>query len=257
MLTALSRNEWRPAYIYQRPPIDGGLAGLKGLRQALTDQAVSLSGPVSQISVPAGTDVELLGELDKDLTHVLMVPIARKGEPSAPPSEFTLAADKHSFRHRFADVQAPIDFESNSSTRITCASRRHVLIEAVRDSAPGVSVTIDGIRKTNAGYMVTPMAMIPFAGTITDTYGVASAEYAASVVRLETSAVVGVQASAVVGNVLQFAPSDLASAISGTVGLAEVRRFLAAGSPEPKPYAFPLKSLEEVIKERAGARRRR
>jgi hypothetical protein len=252
MLTALTRNELRPAYIYQRPPIDGGLAGLKGLRQTLTDQAVSLSGPVSQISVPAGTDVELLGDLDKDLTEVLMIPIARKGEESDPPSQLKLAADKHSFSQRFENVQTPIDFELEFIDTDNVRSRRHVLIEAVRDSVPSVNVTIDGIRKTNAGYMVTPMAMIPFAGTITDTYGIASAEYAATVVRLETSAVVGVQASAVVGNVLQFAPSDLASAISGTVGLTEVRRFLAAGSPEPKPYAFPLKSLEEVVKERAA-----
>src|SRR5262249_15420893 len=109
MLTALTRNEWRPAYIYQRPPIDGGPAGLKGLRQTLTDQAVSLSGPVSQISVPAGTDVELHGNLDKDLTQVVMIPIARKGEESAPSSELSLAADKHSFSQRFENVQTPID----------------------------------------------------------------------------------------------------------------------------------------------------
>ena len=45
MLWRCHRNEWRPAYIYQRPPIDGGLAGLRGLRQAFVDQAVFAERP--------------------------------------------------------------------------------------------------------------------------------------------------------------------------------------------------------------------
>src|SRR5438874_590941 len=106
MLTTLVRNELRPAYIYHRPPVDGGIAALKGLRQSITDQAVSLSGAVSQFSVPAGTDIELFGTLDKELVDAVLIPVTRKGEPAALPFSIKLTDDHKGFRHEFADVQS-------------------------------------------------------------------------------------------------------------------------------------------------------
>ena len=45
MLTKLTRDEDRPAYLFHRPPLDGGPAALKGLKQHVPDLGVSLSGP--------------------------------------------------------------------------------------------------------------------------------------------------------------------------------------------------------------------
>ena len=116
---------------------------------------------------------------------------------------------------------------------------------------PSVNVTIDGIRKTNAGYMVTPIAMIPIRrhdhGHLRHRLGRIRSDGRA----LETSAVVGVQDPLRRRRAVALRSVDPTSILSGAMGLTEVRRFLAAGSPEPKPYSFPLKLLEEAIKEKA------
>jgi hypothetical protein len=252
MLTSLVRNDLRPAYIYQRPPVDGGAAALRGLQQKIADQAISLSGPTSHIGVPAGTDLELVGTLDKELTGAALIPSARKGEPGIAAVPLELSADHRGFRHSFANVQSPIDFELEFTDTDSVRSRRHVLIEPAKDAEPAVNVTLDGIRKTNAGYMVTPVAMIPVAGTIADTFGIQSAEYDLSVVRLETAAVAGAQASAAAGAAMHISPIDPATILTGVVALNEANRTIVSGSSTPRPYRFPLRSFEEMAKDRAA-----
>lgn len=252
MLTSLMRNDLRPAYIYQRPPVDGGLDALRGLKQRIADQAISLSGPISQIGVPAGTDLELVGTLDKELVAAALIPTARKGEPGQSPIPLELSADRRGFRHAFGNVQSPMDFELEFTDTDNVRSRRHVLIEPAKDAVPAVNVTLDGIRKTNAGFMVTPVAMIPIAGTIADAYGIQSAEYDLSVVRLETAAVAGAQASAAAGAAMHFSPIDPSSLLTGVVALNEANRTIVSGSAAPRPYRFPLRSFEELARERAA-----
>jgi hypothetical protein len=252
MLTSLVRNDLRPAYIYHRPPVDGGAPALRGLQQKITDQAISLSDPTSHIGVPAGTDLELVGTLDKELTGAALIPAARKGEPGNAAVPLELSPDRHGFRHSFANVQSPIDFELEFTDTDHVRSRRHVLIEPAKDAEPAVNVILDGIRKTNAGYMVTPVAMIPIAGTIADSYGIQSAEYDLSVVRLESAAVLGAHAAAAAGASMQFSPIDPATMFSGVVALHEANRLLTTGSQTPRPYRFPLRSFEELAKDRAA-----
>src|SRR5205823_4101084 len=78
MLTRLARDEYQPAYLFHRAPLgsppDGGAAALKGLKQYLPDRAVSLSGATSQFTIPAGTDIDLSGVLDKELTSAVLRP---------------------------------------------------------------------------------------------------------------------------------------------------------------------------------------
>ena len=81
-LQQLTKIEHRPAYLYHRPPLgnppEGGPMALKGLKQKVED-VVSLNGPTSRITLPAGTDLVLDGQLDKELQTVLLKPHGKAG----------------------------------------------------------------------------------------------------------------------------------------------------------------------------------
>ncbi|HEX4592277.1 MAG TPA: hypothetical protein VH120_20245, partial [Gemmataceae bacterium] len=249
MLTRLSRDEDRPAYLYHRPPLDGGPAALKGLKQHVADLGVSLSGTVSQFAVPAGTDIELVGEVDKELDRAALRPRPAGREKAAEATPLALADDHHGFRVRFPALAAEQDFDLELTDTDNVTSRRHVRIEAVKDGPPRVNVLIEGIRKASQGYVVTPVALIPFVGTVVDNSGIDKVDYSVTVQRIETAATAGAQAATAVGAITQFAGLDTAGLITGTIAAGEVNRLLAAG-PEPKPVAFPLRSFEEIIAER-------
>jgi hypothetical protein len=249
MLTRLTRDEDRPAYLFHRPPLDGGPAALKGLRQHVADLGVSLAGTISQFTVPAGTDVELSGQLDKTLVKAALRPRSAKGAPAGDAVPLQLIDDNTGFRHRFPAVAAEQDFDLEFTDNDNVTSRRHVRIEPVKDGPPQVNVLIDGIRKTGQGYMVTPIALIPFAGTVADNSGIDAVEYSLTLQRLETPATVAAQAATAAAAVMQFAGLDAPSVIGGTIATGEVNRLLAAG-PEPKPFAFSMRTFEEVIAER-------
>jgi hypothetical protein len=256
MLTQLSRDEARPAYLYHRPPLgtppQGGLPALKGLKQQFKDLGVSLTGPTSQFSVPAGTDVDLTGLVDKDLTRATLIPRTRVGaDAGGAPLPLTLTEDARGFRHRFADLTAVQDFEIELADTDGVTSRRHVLIEPVKDLAPRVNVLIEGIRKTNAGYLVTPGAMIPFAGTVADNAGLDKVEYQLTVVRLESPGVVAGQASWFAAVALQFAPGTPGSLLTAALQAGAVNQSVTAATPEPAPKTFPLKSFEEVLRDKS------
>ena len=87
MLTRLTRTEYQPAYLYHpapeepTPPTAGSpsvrgpnFGALKGLRQALGEKDLSLTGDRSLCTVPAGTDLVLVGTADKPLAQVFLVP---------------------------------------------------------------------------------------------------------------------------------------------------------------------------------------
>jgi hypothetical protein len=249
MLTRLSRDEDRPAYLFHRPPLDGGPAALKGLKQHLTDLGVSLSGPVSQFSVPAGSDVELSGQVDKPLTKAAYR--ARSGAKDAPIEtvELVLSDNNYGFRMRFQALAAEQDFDLEFTDTDNVTSRRHVRMEAVKDGPPRVNVLIDGIRKTSQGYTVTPVALIPMVGNVADNSSIDRIDYTLTVQRLESPATIGAQAATAAGAILHFAGLDPASLFGGSVATNEVTRSLATG-PEPKPLAFPLRTFEEVITDR-------
>ncbi len=250
MLTRLSRDEYRPAYLFHRPPLDGGPEALKGLKQRVPDLGVSLSGPTSQFSVPAGTDVDLSGQVDKELVRAVLRPRGRKGETAGEPRELALNDDRLGFRHRFDNVTAEHDYDLELTDTDNVLSRRHLRIEAVKDGPPRVNVMIEGIRKTPQGYMVTPIATIPFGGSVGDNAGIDKVEYTLTVVRLETAGTAGAQATLAAGSVLHFLPPGPVGLLAGAAAAGEVARTLVANSPVPKPYAFPLKSFEDLLAER-------
>lgn len=249
MLTQLSRNEDRPAYLFHRAPIDGGAAALKGLKQRVSDLGVSLSGPVSQFTLPAGTDVELIGQVDKELLSAVLYPRVPKGAVASPPTPLELTGDKLGFRHRFANVNVEQDFDLELTDTDKVKSRRHIRIEPVKDGPPRVNLMIDGIRKTAQGYIVTPVAQIPFAGNVVDNAGIEKIDYVLTIQQLQSASTVGAQAMTAIGAIMQFAPSEFGSTLGGAVAIHQVASLLTTGG-EPKPQSYPMRSFEDVIKDR-------
>jgi hypothetical protein len=246
MLTRLARDEARPAYLFHRPPLDGGPAALKGLKQRVTDLVVSLNGPVSQFTAPAGTDLDLSAQVDKELVSAVLRPRGGNGVPVP----LALADDRLGFRFRFDNLTVEQDFDLEFTDTDNVLARRHVRIEPVRDGAPRVNVMIEGIRKTAQGYMVTPVAMIPFGGAVADNAGLDKVEYVLTVTKLESANVAGARAVLAAGGVLQFAPLDPGSLFTGTLAAGEAARLLV--TPEAAPVSFPLKTFDEQIAARAA-----
>lgn len=275
-LTMLTRNEERPAYIYHRPPVDAGTEGLRGLRQEVRDQAVSLSGAVSQFGVPVGANIELFGTLDKELAGVRITPTGRQGAPivawivptghgavhvmpigqegavdGATP-DLRLTPDHLGFQLRFENIQSTQDFDIEFIDEDHVRSRRRVIVEVIPDSAPSVNVALDGIRKTNAGYMVTPSAMIPVIGSVADNYGLSTVDYAVTVVRLESTGTLGAQAGWAAAGIGLMTPREMGAVLVGAAATHEIAQAMIAASPAPKSHSFALKTFEELRRERAA-----
>src|SRR5205823_10135227 len=135
---------------------------------------------------PFGTDVDLSGQVDKELTAATLRPRSRKGDTVGTPIALKMTDDRLSFRHRFDALTVEQDFDLEFTDTDNVVSHRHVRIEPVKDSVPRVNLMIEGIRKTAQGYMVTPVAMIPFGGSVADNAGLDKVEYALTLQRLES-----------------------------------------------------------------------
>jgi hypothetical protein len=249
MLQKLSRDEERPAYLFHRAPLDGGPEKLKGLKQHMPDLGLSLSGPVSQFTVPAGADIELFGQVDKPLVKAVLRPRSAKGTAAGNAMTLPLSDDNIGFRYRLPAVAADQDFDLEFTDTDNVVSRRHVRIEPIKDGPPRVNLLVDGIRKTAQGYMVSPVANIPFVGTVADNSGIDKIEYSLTLQQLESAATAGARAATAAAAVGQFVPSDPASWLCGAGVTTEVARSLAAG-PEVRPLAFAMRSFEDALAER-------
>lgn len=186
--------EQQPAYLYYRlsrggDPRSGNLRELRGLKQTMPGRPISLTGDVSRISVPAGTDFLLTARTTKDLTNPGGVQI----KPTQGIDKLDIEQpDERSFQARFTNVVGVIDFIFEFLDTDGVTGLRHIRIEPVEDPPPEVDVTIEVVRKTNAGYMVTPQARIPFSGKLKDPNGgLTRAEYAYTLTRLDAQAALG------------------------------------------------------------------
>jgi hypothetical protein len=254
-LQQLKRMEFRPAYLYHRPPTDGGPPVLRGLRQRVED-LVSLNGATSRFAVPEGTDLVLEGQLDKDLQSVILRPRSRATDERLAAQELALGDDRLGFRHRFERIAAPLDFDLEFTDTDGVKSSRHVVIDAVRDLPPIVNVIIDGIRKTNQGpYLATPIAMIPFEGKVID--GLAGAlggldrvDYTLTLSRVESSTAVGERAAWLAAALLP-AVGGRDQLIVSAAATAEAARVVAAVSAETTGRTFPLATFQQRLRDLA------
>jgi hypothetical protein len=168
----LYKEESQPAYLYQRPPIGGTLEDLKGLKQRFNRERVYLGDENITLGVPVGTDLKLLGTLDKDLDEIKIIPRKDRGaaaQAAAPPS--IELKGKRAFEVVFKNLSQRQDFDFDMKDTDGVSGRRRIVIEPKVDLAPEVDVFIDVVRKTNQGYMITPIAMVPFSGPARDEHG--------------------------------------------------------------------------------------
>ncbi|HXG12741.1 MAG TPA: hypothetical protein VNK04_23485 [Gemmataceae bacterium] len=196
-LTALVRDEYRPAYLYYRLPRNVGPEALRGRKQLFRNLTVSRFGSeASRFDVPAGTEVILTARTDKPLRQVEIRP--REGSlrfQARPEMVYDDQGRCDTFRVRFANVRptpdrppgrpAVLDFELVFTDTDNVTSSRNVVIKPVEDAPPVADLEVTVLRKTPQGYMITPRAYIPFSGKISDDRGLSQIDYAYTLAPLE------------------------------------------------------------------------
>jgi hypothetical protein len=248
-IVELLLDEAQPAYLYHQIPSDGTKDDLRGKKHRFKDRPVSLTGDTSRIDVPVGTDVELTARTDKDLRRpegVRLLPRQGAAEIKAP----LLQVDSRAFRGRFDHVTAPVDFVFRFTDTDGVVGQRHIIIRPVEDLAPEVDVQIETVRRTNQGYMVTPMAMVPFSGKVSDDHGLAEVKYAYTLSGGDTRT-----DSASLGVLATTAAAQLSSGV--VWGLGSVALLSAGGrgtdEDERPVQTAPMTTFEQLARERTAS----
>jgi hypothetical protein len=250
-LIELLHDEERPAYLYHRRPVDGKVEDLRGKKQIFQDVPVSLSGTLSSLDVPSGSNVVLKGKTDKPLQEkdgIRMRP--RPG--SAPITVPVQQTGVQSFEVRFDNVTAPLHFIFELTDTDNVVGLRPVQIKPMEDTPPEVDVMVEIIRKTNQGYMVTPIAHIPFSGKVRDDHGLSEVEYVYTVTPLEG------QSPAAIGSIvsaLQFAPRGLGADLLAPPYLSWVGSMTKSAAEETKrpPEKTSVATFARRVKEKEKA----
>src|SRR5262249_5604993 len=131
-------HEEQPAYLYYRLPRGVDLHGLRGKKQKMPPRPISLTGDVSRISVPAGTDFLLTARTAK----ALAIPGVAIKPVQGIERLMVEQPDPRSFQAQFTNVAAPIDFIFEFLDTDGVTGLRHIRIEPVEDPGPEVDVTI-------------------------------------------------------------------------------------------------------------------
>lgn len=238
-IVELTKEESRPAYLYHRLPQGGSISDIKGMKQRLPREAVSLTGDISRVDIPAGTDLVLACVADKDLTDAIhILPRERKtgrGDDKRDTSALAkkhvkLDADKRSFQVEFKNVTGRIDFDFEFTDTDHVVGRRHVLIQAVEDLGPELEVLVDVVRKVKDAYMITPTARVPFSGKVRDDHGLDRLEYLYTLNRLESQSSISGKAILVAGVAQYLSPPAAANLLTAPTFLTAVGRIITATS---------------------------
>lgn len=188
-LVSLAREEERPAYLFYRPGAGTKAVELRGQKQSFEESAVSLfGGDTSRIDVPAGTSVTLIGRTDKELQGVRILPRKGGAEVKAAAPELL---DAQTFSAIFPDVRQETGFVFEFTDTDGVVGLRQVVIRPADDQPPEADVQPEVVRKTRDGYMVTPLARIPFSGKVRDDNGLSEVRYAYTIGRLDSATLAG------------------------------------------------------------------
>lgn len=195
-LARLTAVTYEPAYLHHPAPQGQGYEALRGLRQRMPEQRLSLTGDKTILVVPAGTEVVLTATTEEPivaayvLPRIGRVPGAQPGS-AAPvplsitdgePAEPAAAAAGHTcvleFRGTYR-LTAPVECTLELVNADGIRSRRDLLIQVVEDQPPVVEMAPDVIRRVGNLYYVTPRARIPFNpdSYLRDDHGLSKVEY--------------------------------------------------------------------------------
>ena len=199
-LTKLARVEYQPAYLHyapplipdkdrpNAPPVRGGYSELRGLRQQMPEEKLSLTGDKSVFIVPAGTEVVITGVTELPIAKAFArpkvgrVPGAKLGSADLVPLNLL---DENTFAIEFrgdSRVTSSVEFDLVFENADKVTSARPVLIQVTEDQAPVVEIAPEVIRRIGNVYYVTPRAKIPFNSEsyIKDDNGLSKVEYTAN-----------------------------------------------------------------------------
>jgi len=206
-LDEMTADEDRPAYLYYR--LRHNQKELKGQKQIERGHGISVQGgDQSTLQVPFGTDVTLNARADKELASAPVIHIDSHeftGQVLHPvegdPHRFqvqVLFKDQAQFLVR-GSLKMTIDFTDTDGV----SSQRRLEIVYVPDKPPEViDLQVDAIRRGPQGFMVTPIALIPFVGTIRDDIGLDKVEFAYTVSKVDRQAEQAEKALRLLGAVL-------------------------------------------------------
>jgi hypothetical protein len=193
-LKHLSVDKEEPAYLYHRLQA-GEQVPLRGQKEVFRDYTVSITGALSEIKVPVGTNLVIRAEADRKLRE----PVRMKPPPgldkggSVPDQSILLSGDGQSFEVALGSVVRTLDFIFEFNDEDNVRGQRHVRILPDDDLPPkfendviGLGVTLRKPRARGAdakaaqgtaadGYLITPDALVPFVGTIRDDHGLTRA----------------------------------------------------------------------------------
>jgi hypothetical protein len=204
MLTKLARVEYQPAYLHYAPPlvpdpqrpgemVRTGYSELKGLRQQMPEEKLSLTGDKSIFTLPSGTEVVLTGVTELPIVKAFVKPKVGRIPGAIPGSEELVPLkllDDHTFviefRGDYRITKQPesdrVEFDLEFVNADNVRSVRQVLIQVTEDQAPVVELATEWIRRVGNVYYVTPRAKIPFQqdSYLKDEYGLSKVEYTAN-----------------------------------------------------------------------------
>jgi hypothetical protein len=198
VLTHLIAVTYEPAYLHHPAPQGLGYEALRGLRQRMPEQRLSLTGDKSILVVPSGTELVLTATTEEPIVAAYVVPRvgrvpgARPGsatpvplpivdarvdpeQSELPPAGRTCVLE---FRGQFRLI-APVECELQLVNADGIVSRRELLLQVVEDQPPVVELAPDIIRRVGTLYYVTPRARIPFHpdSYLRDDHGLSKVEY--------------------------------------------------------------------------------
>ncbi len=197
-LVRLSSVSYEPAYLHHPAPEGEGYEVLRGLRQRMPEERLSLTGDKTILVVPAGTELVIQAQTEEPIVaawavpRVGRIPGAVAGAATPVPLTITDAAAADdgrpmgrtfsiAFRGEFR-LRSPVEFSLLMENADGIQAQRDILIQIVEDQPPVLEVAPDIIRRVGNLYYVTPRAKIPFNPNsyVRDDNGLSKVEYVAT-----------------------------------------------------------------------------
>jgi hypothetical protein len=257
------RDEFQPAYLYHRVPPDATAKDLRGQKQIFRDLPVSLGGSASRIDVPAGTRLVIRATTDKPLRQPgVRITGPTMAELAAAHAKLSAEARAQEIARLIAlretgpkafeitcpDVNRPLDVTVEFTDLDGVVGQRQLVIKPIDDLPPEVDVQVEVIRKTGQGYLITPLARIPFSGKVRDDHGLDAVEYAYTVAPVAGPGSAGPGPAV---STLQFLPGSPAQNLLGVAYLAWAAKVLKAAAEEKPPTRQMVASFARRLKETA------
>lgn len=250
MLLKLMVEESHPAYLYYRTNPGDNPSGLKGLKQRFEAQDMLQSGSdMSRVTVPEGTSLVVMGEADTDLALIRAVNKAGAKIDAINPT----LTGKRSFSFSTENLREEISFYLEYEDQEGVLGRRGMLLKPNTDEAPNADFEPDALRRTKDGFMVTPLARLPFRGNANDAHGLGDIRYALTVKKVESENL-NVKDLFLISAIPQMI-STHGSVLGGVTFLGAVMpsgKKTESKEPEKEARRFSLPSFQKLLESTPG-----